>query len=117
MRTLNRAMLIGHLGNKPEKFTSQTGKIYCRLNVATHRSWREEDGKWTEKTDWHYVVVWGFEAEKCIQYLQKGSLVFVEGTISSFEKEPGSRMTRITADSVQFLKIAPAENPVESATI
>jgi len=102
-------MLIGHLGNKPEKLTSQTGKVYCRLNLATNRSWKDDSGERQTRTDWHHVVAWGPEAERCVQWLEKGSLVFVEGMISSFEntkRENSPRMTTITADSVQFLKIA-----------
>ena len=114
MRGLNRVMLIGHLGSKPEKLTSQTGKTYCRLNLATNRSWKDESGERQERTDWHYVVAWGSEAERCVQYLEKGSLIYVEGMISTFEntrKENKPKMTTITADTVQFLKIALPKPP------
>lgn len=107
MRSLNRVMLIGFLGSKPEMLVSQKGKSYCRLNLATHRKWKDDEGAQQERTDWHYIVVWGQQAERCVQYLEKGSLVFVEGTITSFDrtqKEPGIRMTSITAETVQFLK-------------
>lgn len=118
--SINRVTLVGRVGVQPEARTSKGGRLYTRLNIATNSpKLKLEDG--TEKpsqTEWHYVVAWGGLAENCITYLQKGSLVYIEGYLSSFanDKAPeGPRYTTITARDVQFLARPLRENQAESA--
>ena len=118
--TINRVTLVGRVGMKPEVKTSKGGRVYTRLNIATNQpKIKLADG--TEKpqtTDWHYVVAWGTLAENCITYLDKGSLVYIEGYLSSFanSKAPeGPRYTTITAKDVQFLARSSRENQAETA--
>lgn len=88
-RSINRVFLCGHLGHNPELTHSKSGKPYTRLRLATDKEWggsggnEGEDGaKQRPEPDWHSVFVWGSLAETCATYLRKGSLVFVEGSLS-----------------------------------
>src|SRR4051812_23906989 len=89
-KTVNRVFLMGHLGDKPELVMSKAGRPYSRLRVATQRAWTNQDDRREEKTDWHSVFVWGQLAERCCKYLGKGSLVYVEGSLSYWQVAAGN---------------------------
>ncbi len=81
--------LIGRLGQDPEGFDTKNGKG-CRFSVATTSYGKGSGGgKGEEYTEWHRVVVFGKTAEFVLNYLSKGSLVFVSGRnqTSTYEKE------------------------------
>jgi single-strand DNA-binding protein len=78
---MNKVFLMGHLGQTPALETSKTGKPFTRLSLATNRQWLQGDEA-KEATDWHSVFVWGRQAEQCVTFLQKGALVFVEGSLT-----------------------------------
>jgi single-strand DNA-binding protein len=104
---VNKVILIGNLGAKPDLKYLQSGQAVCELRLATNESW-VKDGEKHEKTEWHRVVVWGKTAENCAQYLDKGRAICVEGklqTRSWDDKNTGEKryMTEIVAHSVQFL--------------
>jgi len=108
MRSMNRVFLMGHLGHDPEIKISKSGKPFSRLSVATNRKWTNEEDKVTEITDWHSVFVWGPLAEQCCHSLRKGSLVFIEGSLSYWkvaeESDSGKKyMNAIQGYSVDFL--------------
>lgn len=109
MHGLNRIFIMGCLGKSPELQPTKTGKAYVGLSVATQRfkSNTENEGAPTETTDWHYVRVWGTQAETCAKYLTKGAPVFVEGYLSHYSqhKDNGEteRKTSINAIKVDFL--------------
>ena len=107
MRGVNRVFLVGHLGRDPETRTSQSGDVtYATFSLATGRS-RKEGDRWVEATDWHRVKVFNTQAEMCGRYLEKGSMVSVEGTIvyDTWTNKEGVRRTStvIMADRVVFL--------------
>ena len=83
MSSLNKVMIIGRLGRDPEMRYTQAGKPVCSLNVATDEGYTNDRGEKVDKTEWHKVVFWDRQAETCSQYLAKGSLVFVEGRLST----------------------------------
>jgi len=104
---VNKAIIIGRLGNDPEvRYTSNGGAV-ANFNVATNESWTDKSGQKQEKTEWHRVVVWGKLAELCGQYLAKGRQAYVEGRLQTREwtdKEGQKRYTtEINAVTVQFL--------------
>lgn len=80
MGDLNKVMLIGRLGNKPELRKLANGDPVCSLRVATSYG-SQQDGKFERETLWHQVSVWGKQAEACAEHLDKGRLVYVEGTL------------------------------------
>lgn len=104
---LNKVMIIGHLGADPELRYTQSGSPVATLRVATDESYTDRDGNRVERTEWHRVVVFQRAAENCNQYLRKGSLVYVEGKLSTrkWQDQNGQDRytTEIRADRVQFL--------------
>ena len=80
---LNKVMLIGHLGNDPEMKVTTSGQSRVIFTLATTESYKDNDGNWQEKPEWHRIVVWGKLAEICSQYLKKGRPVYVEGRIKT----------------------------------
>ena len=80
---LNKVMIIGRLGRDPELRYSQSGSPVCTFSVATDESYTDRDGNRVDRAEWHRVVVFQKAAENCSQYLTKGSLVFVEGSLQT----------------------------------
>ena len=107
MSSLNKVMIIGRLGRDPEMRYTQAGKPVCSLNVATDEGYTNDRGEKVDKTEWHKVVFWDRQAETCSQYLAKGSLVFVEGRLSTrkYQDQQGQDryVTEIQGQRVQFL--------------
>ena len=104
---LNKVMIIGRLGRDPELRYTQTGAPICSLSVATDESYQDRDGNKVERTEWHRVNVFQRAAENCANYLVKGSLVFVEGSLQTrkWTDQQGVERytTEIKAQRVQFL--------------
>ena len=108
MASLNRALLIGHLGGDPEVTTLPSGSRVANFSIATAR-WVKKDNEWEEgKPDWHRCVAWGDLADKCERSLEKGALVFVEGRMdtSPWTDKEGTNhwITKIVASKVLVLK-------------
>ena len=83
-RGINKVILVGNLGQKPEMRYTQTNMAVANLSVATSDSWKDkETGEQKEKTEWHRVVYFGKLAEIAEQYLDKGSKVYVEGKLQT----------------------------------
>jgi single-strand DNA-binding protein len=104
---LNKVMLIGRLGRDPELRYTQTGSPVASLRMATDESYTDKDGNRVERTEWHSVVVFQRAAENCANYLAKGSLVFVEGSLQTrkWQDQQGQDRytTEVKAARVQFL--------------
>lgn len=104
---LNKVMLIGRLGRDPELRYTQSGSPVASLNIATDESYVDRDGNKVERTEWHRVSVFQRQAENCANYLAKGSLVYVEGSLQTrkWQDQNGQDRytTEIKAQRVQFL--------------
>ena len=107
MASLNLAQIIGRLGRDPELRYTSSGQAVCSLNVATDESYTDRDGNKVERAEWHRVSAFGKIAESCGNYLAKGSLVYVEGNLTTrkWQDQNGQERftTEIKAKSVQFL--------------
>lgn len=107
MASLNLVQIIGRLGRDPELRYTSSGQAVCSLNVATDESYNDRDGNRVERVEWHRVSVFGKIAESCANYLAKGSLVYVEGNLTTRKwQDPNGQdrsTTEIKAKSVQFL--------------
>jgi single-strand DNA-binding protein len=116
MRTMNRVFLMGYLGQAPELSLSKAGKPYTRLNLATHTGHMNNEDQWEEKTDWHSVFLWGTLAETCVQNLRKGSLVFVEGTLTYWKvAQQDNYKNAVHGHEVKFLSQGRSDAPAEAA--
>ncbi len=117
MNGINRVQIMGYLGADPEPLTSKKGKPYVKLSLSTHFNKRLEGGERETTTTWHRVTVWGKNAERCRERLQKGSPLFVEGYLSkySYEKEDGTNGSgfSIVAREIHFVGgKSPTPSPV-----
>ena len=83
-RGVNKVILVGNLGQKPEIRYTQTNTAVATLSIATSESWKDKDsGEQREKTEWHRVVFFGKLAEIAEQYLDKGSQLYIEGKLQT----------------------------------
>lgn len=105
--SLNKVILVGHLGQDPKISYAQSGMPIANMRVATSERTRGQDGQWTERTDWHTVVCFDKQAEFCGNYLAKGALILVEGRLQTRkwqDKEGQDRYsTEVVANRVQAL--------------
>jgi single-strand DNA-binding protein len=119
--SLNKALVIGRLGQDPEIRYAPTGLPVVNFSVATDEPYLDKEGKRQERTEWHRVVVIGKLALNGKEYLKKGRQVFVEGRLRNreFETKVDGRKqyrTEIIASRVQFLSAAPTERSPEALT-
>ena len=120
MASLNRALLIGNVGNDPEIRTinNEQGKV-ASFRLATTERYKDRNGDVKENTEWHQVTAWGKMADIVEKFVKKGSQLYVEGKITTrkwTDKDGNDRFTtEIRADGIQLLgkreeaKPAPAE--------
>lgn len=105
--SLNKVMLIGRLGKDPKLNYTQNGAPVTSFSIATDESYNNKNGERVERTEWHNIVVWGRQAEPCANYLHKGSLVYVEGSLQTrkWQAQDGSDRysTDVKSQRVQFL--------------
>tara|TARA_Y100000590_G_C14906693_1_gene708491 strand:- start:145 stop:495 length:351 start_codon:yes stop_codon:yes gene_type:complete len=80
--SINKVILVGHLGAKPEGRYTPAGKAVTSFSIATNESWTQ-NGEQINKTEWHNIVAWDKLADFAQEYLYKGQLVCVEGKLSS----------------------------------
>jgi single-strand DNA-binding protein len=119
--SLNKAMVIGRLGQDPEIRYAPTGLPVVNFSVATDEPYLDKEGNRQERTEWHRVVVIGKLGLTCHEYLKKGRQVFVEGQLRNREYETKvdgrkQHRTEIIATRVQFLGAAPPERSQEALT-
>ena len=85
-KSVNKVILVGRLGRDPELKYTASGTAFCRFSMATDDVWNDKgSGERQEKTEWHNIVVWDRLAEICNQYLTKGRLVYIEGSLQTRE--------------------------------
>ncbi len=106
-RGINKAILVGNLGNDPETRYTQGGMAVTKISLATTSVRKDRDGNNQEKTEWHRVTFFGKLGEIAAEYLRKGSQVYVEGRITYSEHtgDDGQKRyyTDIVADEMQML--------------
>lgn len=106
--TVNKVILIGRLGADPELRYTPNGDAVANFRMATNRVWRDREGNQQERTEWHRIVAWRKLAERCGEYLKKGSHVYVEGRLETrnWEDKNGNRrfVTEIIANQMQILE-------------
>ena len=108
MAGINKVILVGNLGQKPEVKFASNGNAIANLSVATSESWTDKNtGQKQEKTEWHNIVMYRRLAEIAGEYLKKGRPVYLEGRLQTRKwqtKEGQDRYTtEIIADSMQML--------------
>jgi single-strand DNA-binding protein len=111
--SLNLVVLVGRVGRDPEMRYSRSGDAVANLSVATTERW-SKDGQKHERTEWHRVEVWGGAAKFVSEYVVKGALVLVEGSIRTDEwkdKDGKDRKTtKINAKRIELLSGGKAQS-------
>jgi single-strand DNA-binding protein len=105
-RSVNKVILIGHLGKDAETKFTPSGAAMTKFSVATNRRWKDQQtGEWKEETDWANVVLW--RQENVANYLLKGKQVYVEGRLQTrnYDDKDGKKQyfTEVVADEVILL--------------
>ena len=80
---LNRVTLIGRVGKKPEIRFLPTGSGVSNFTMATNEYYKNREGEKQQKTVWHDITAWGNLAEFIAEYIEKGALIFVEGSLET----------------------------------
>lgn len=95
--SVNKVIVVGRLGRDPEVKSTPSGMTLAKFSVATDEKFTDRSGQRQERTEWHNIVVFGKLADICGQYLRKGKLVYIEGSLrtdSWEDKESGKKMYR-----------------------
>jgi single-strand DNA-binding protein len=105
-RSVNKVILVGHLGRDAETKFTPSGVAKTTFSVATSRRWKDQQtGEWKEETDWSNVTLW--RSENLANYLTKGKQVYVEGRLRthSYDDKDGQKkwVTEVVADDVILL--------------
>jgi len=104
-RSINKVILLGHLGKDAETKFTPSGVARSTFTVATNRRWKDQQsGEWKEETEWHNVVLW--RSENLANYLTKGKQVYVEGRLQTRNYEQDGQkkfFTEIVCDDVILL--------------
>lgn len=100
--SVNKVILIGHLGKDPEIRTTQQGQQVATMRLATSESWRDKNtGERREKTEWHSVVIFNEGLVRVAeQYLRKGSKVYVEGQLQTRKWQDQAGQDRYSTEVV-----------------
>jgi single-strand DNA-binding protein len=105
---INKVILVGRLGKDPEIRSTPNGTSVAKFTVATDEKFTDRNGEKQERTEWHNITAWGKLGEICGQYLRKGKLVYIEGSIrtdSWDDKETGQKKyrTEVVANTMKML--------------
>ncbi len=107
MRGLNKVTLIGNLGKEPEIQTLEGEIRVAKFSLATSESYKDKAGQTQTETDWHNIVAWRGLADLASKYLNKGSMIYLEGKLKtrSYADKDGSKkyVTEIIAESFIML--------------
>ncbi|NOZ04616.1 MAG: single-stranded DNA-binding protein [FCB group bacterium] len=98
--SVNKVVLVGHLGADPESRYTTAGSAVATFNLATNESWRNSDGEVEDKTEWHRCVLFGKMAETANDYLKKGQLIYLEGRLRTRSWEDKNGVKRYTTEIV-----------------
>lgn len=107
MPSLNKVIIIGHLGQDAEVRYTPSGTSVCNFSIATSEKWKDKSGEYQERTEWHRIVAFGRLGEICGEYLTKGKLAYIEGRLQtrSWEDKDGQKKytTEIVAREMLML--------------
>lgn len=109
---VNKVTLIGRLGKDPEKKTLPSGASYVRFSLASNESYKDKEGNWKDQTEWHNIIMWRDMADRAEKQLKKGSLVFLEGklTTQQWQDQDGKPQSRTEVHVNMFRSLEKSEN-------
>ena len=106
--SINKVFLVGHLGGDPESRYTKNGRPIASFSLATNEIWKDKDNGKYEHVEWHNIVVWDKLSDFANQYLYKGQLVYLEGSLRSRRWKDQDNIERKVVEIV-CSKITPLE--------
>ena len=110
---VNKAVILGNVGNDPELRYMSNGKAVANFTVATSEQWKDQQGQKQERTEWHRMVAYDKLAEIIGQYVKKGSKLYMEGKLQTREwtDQQGQKKytTEIIVSEMQMLDGKPQQ--------
>lgn len=100
MSGVNKVILLGNLGRDPEIRNLESGARVASFSLATNRTYKSQEGKKVDETEWHNVVLWGNLADLAEKFLAKGRQVYIEGRIRTRQWEDKEGQKRYTTEIV-----------------
>lgn len=98
--SVNKAILVGRLGQKPELRYTPSQAAVTNVTMATNETRRDASGNNIDSTEWHRVVVFGKTAEFMANYLDKGAMIYVEGRLQTRSWEDRDGVKKYTTEVV-----------------
>jgi len=110
--SVNKVILLGNVGKDAEVKYSASGTAVCRFSLATNETFKNKAGDVEKRTEWHSVVAFGRLGEVCGEYLSKGKLCYIEGTIRSgnWEDRNGNKRTSYDIVARYMQMLSPSGN-------
>ncbi len=107
-KSVNKVTLLGNLGKDPEVKYTPSGTPVAKFTVATNERFKDKEGQWQDRTEWHNLTAWARTAEIAGEYLKKGSKVYIEGSLRTHswdDKQSGQKkyMTEIVVNDLVLL--------------
>ena len=98
--SVNKVILVGRLGKDPETRYMPNGEAATNCTLATSENWKDKSGEKQEKTEWHNLTFYRRLAEVAGEYLKKGSMIYVEGKITTRKWQDKEGKDRYTTDII-----------------
>lgn len=113
---VNRTILVGNLGKDPELKTLENGAKVANFSLATSESYKDKNGDWQQKTEWHDITAWRDLAERAERSLSKGATIYLEGKLSTrkWQDKDGNKRNRTEVVASYFRIINRSEKPNSS---
>lgn len=112
-KSINKVTLIGNLGKDPEVRYTSGGVAVASFSLATNERWKDQEGNFQERTQWHNIVAWSNLAEICGNYLKKGSKIYLEGRLQyrTYDDKNGIKryVTEVVMNDLVMLDRKPSE--------
>ena len=116
---VNKAIIVGRLGQDPEVRYMPNGNAVANMTVATSEEWKDQQGQQQSRVEWHRIVMYKRLAEIAGEYLRKGSKVYLEGKMQTREWTDQQQVKRYTteiiAHEMQMLDGAPQQQGQQQA--
>ncbi|MFC5863091.1 single-stranded DNA-binding protein [Acidicapsa dinghuensis] len=96
-KSVNKVILLGNVGKDPEIRVLPSGQPVANFSIATSERFKDQQGNWQDRTEWHNMTAYGKLAEIIRDYVKKGSKLYAEGRLTTRswdDKESGKKVYR-----------------------
>ena len=118
-KSVNKVILVGNVGQDPEVKYTPSGVAVARVSLATNERFKDKNGQWQDRTEWHCIVAWQRLAEIVGEYVRKGTKLYIEGklqTTSWQDRQSGEKKYRTEIVARDIMLLGSREN-AEKGTI